>query len=154
MPTQARLGAIMIAAAVLAATGAAAHTASEGSLKVVHPWLAPADAGTTTTAHPTLQNTGEQPLVITGARSKAARDIRLVRDGRPVERITLDGGETLGSDAVALELRGLTVDLPAGKAVPIRLELEDQPAVTVRFAIGRDTMDPNDTVRLPGDGTE
>lgn len=153
MRAQSRLGA-MIAAALLAATGAAAHTASEGALTVIHPWLAPADAGATTTAHPTLQNTGEQRLVITGARTGAADSVRLVRDGRAVARITLDGGETLGSDAVALELRGLRVDLPAGKAVPIRLVLSDQPAVTVRFAIGRDTMDPSEIVSLPGAGDE
>lgn len=153
MRAQSRRGA-MIAAAVLAATGAAAHSASEGALRVIHPWLAPADAGATTTAHPTLRNAGEQPLVITGARTGAADSVRLVRDGRAVDRITLDAGGTLGTDAVALELRGLTVDLPAGKAVPIRLTLDSQPGVTVRFAIGRDTMDPSETVSLPSAGDE
>jgi len=145
-----RLSALAVLSALALTAGAAAHTTQQGDLQVVHPWVAPAQAGASTEAHPTLVNTGDAPLRLVGATSPAAESVELLRDGARVETIAIDPGATLAPPQFALRLRGLAVDLPAGRYVPLTLHLRDRAPVELRLAIGQDTMDPQRAVELPG----
>ena len=138
------------AASLALGAGALAHTSSAGGLQVVHPWVEPAEAGDNTTAHPTLVNKTEQAITLTRVTSKAAETIRMVRDGETAERVEIAGGATLPAKRFQLALRRLTVTLPEGQAVPVTFHRADNAPVTVELVIGRDTMDPEKTIGLPG----
>lgn len=139
-----------LAFAILGAAGAAAHTTQDGNLQVTHPWVAPAEQGATTEGHPTLTNTGDSALEITGASSDAAHAVHLMLDGQKVDRVTLAGGETLSPQRFRLRLQDLTVALPAGKAVPVELHLDGRDPVQLRMAIGQNTMNPQEMVEMQG----
>ncbi|MBK1668575.1 hypothetical protein CKO28_11075 [Rhodovibrio sodomensis] len=149
MTRQIRTLALAGAATVGLAAGALAHSASSGGLQVVHPWVEPAKAGADTTAHPTLVNKSEGTITLTRVTSRAARSIQMIRDGQVAERVEIASGATLPAERFALSLRDLTVALPAGKAVPVTFHRADGASVTVKLAIGQNTMDPETTVELP-----
>ena len=138
------------AASLALAAGALAHTSSAGGLQVIHPWVEPADAGANTTAHPTLVNKTERAITLTRVTGAAAETIQMVRDGETVQRVEIASGATLPGERFKLALRRLTVALPEGRAVPVTLHRADGEPVTVELAIGRDTMNPEKTVDLPG----
>lgn len=149
-----RLKGLMLAAALaLGATApAAAHTAQKGGLQVVHPWVGPARAGEMTQAHPTLVNTGDRPITITGASCPAAESVRLIHQGREVSRVTIPAGETLTPDSFQLRLHGLKADFPKGKAVPLRLRIEGMSGMAFHMAIGQGTMNPDEVIEMPRPG--
>ena len=139
-----------LAIGLLGTAVANAHTAQKGSLQVTHPWVAPAEKGASTTGHPTITNKGDASITLTGASSKAAHAVNLVLDGERVDRVSIDGGETLPPQRFRLRLENLIVALPEGKAVPVKLHLSKQDAIDVRMAIGQDTMNPKQMVQMPG----
>lgn len=130
---------------------AGAHTAQQGGLQVVHPWVAPSEAGTTAIAHPTITNTGERAVVLTGAHAAVAESVRMIIDDARVTEITLKPGQTLAPEHFRLELRHLKTRLPKGKAVPVEFRLRDKAPMTFHVVVGRDTMKADSVVKAPRD---
>ncbi len=150
-----RLKGLVLAAALALGTTApaAAHTAQKGGLQVVHPWVGPARAGEMTQGHPTLVNTGDQPITIAGASCPVAESVALIHQGREVSRVTIPPGETLTPESFRLRLHGLKTDFPEGKAVPVRFRIEGASAMQFHMAIGQGTMNPDEVVEMPHHGT-
>lgn len=143
----------MLRIAALAATlwlaiagSAGAHTQQQGDLQIVHPWVTPAQIGETATAHPTLANTGEAPIVIERAASPVAASVRMIFNGKTVDAVEIPVGATVTPEELKLVLTDLKVDLPEGKAAPVVLHLKGMEAMEVHMAIGQDTMNPEKVV--------
>jgi copper(I)-binding protein len=143
-----RASAAALAALAVVLLGAAvqAHTTQKGSLQVVHPWVEPAEAGAATVAHPTLANLGGRPITVTNVRTPVAADATLRLDGEVVPVVTLPPGETLTPERLTLRLSGLRADLPRGKGVKVTFHLVRGEPVEIVFAIGAETMNPQDLV--------
>lgn len=143
-----RAASLALATVLLSAGVAHAHSESQGSLQIVHPWVAPAAAGATTRAHPTWVNKGETPLRVTGASSPVGQ-VDLLRDGQVVDVIEIPAGATLSPDTVQLRIRDLAVALPEGQAMPLTVRLEGQEPIAIDVAIGESTMNPDRMVEVP-----
>lgn len=146
----ARAMALACALVVAAAAQAGAHTERRGDVQVVHPWVEPASAGAATQAHPTLVNLGDSVLWLDRVTSPVAGRVGMQRDGSAVDALKLAPGATLSPETVRFVLRGLKTDLPEGKAVPVTLHFRGMEALEVHMAIGRNTMNPEQVVEMPG----
>jgi len=123
-----------------------AHTSRVGALEIVHPWLAPADAGAEARIRLTLTNTGDRPITLGEVRTPVAARASFLRDGEPVAALTLAPGETLGPDQAGVALGGLRAALPEGLGIALTLVLSGGESVEITAAIGQDTMAPETLV--------
>lgn len=150
---------LALALSVAGATGALAHSEQKAGVLVTHPWVAPAQAGAMTTGHPTIVNRGDATIEIVKITSRAAGRLQLILDGEPVDTVSLGAGKTLSPKRLSIRFEDLAVDLPEGKAVPVKFHFAGREAMEIHMAIGRDTMNPEQVVELPpghhgGDGEE
>lgn len=104
---------------------ALATSASDGVL-VTHVWVHPAALeDPVTTASLSIENTGDQPVTLTGASSVAAREL-VLQDAAsaPLDVITIAAGDTvmLSPDGVHLLLNGLLRDLLPDDAISLTLD--------------------------------
>lgn len=126
--------------ALLMAVPAAAHMEKTGDLKVIHPWVEPAQAGATTKAHPTLQNKGDDKLRIVDASSEAADSIQLLKAGEPADAVTVPPGAVVPAEKVQFKLIDVEEPLKKGETVSVRLDFADRHSSSLDLAVGRNSM--------------
>lgn len=124
-----------------ATAGARAHTSEHGEIQIIHPWVEPAETGSTS-AHPTIVNDGDAAVALVGVETDAAERVELLRGSDPVDRIEIAAGDVATPEDVTLRLVGLTRPLTHGNHFPAEIVFADGRRITVHFIVGEDATMP------------
>jgi len=129
-----------------AASMAAAHEYTLGSLKIVHPWTRATPAGATTAVgYLKITNTGSTPMRLTGATTAAAQRVEIhvmsmtggVMSMRPVQGVDIAAGATVKLElgGIHLMLIGLRKPLLQEQMIPLTLAFAGGKTVAIELYV-------------------
>ncbi len=79
-------------------------TVVKGDIIIIHPWVELSSGGDTF-AHPMIANEGDRPLVLLRIETAAAEKVDILRNGKVVSKLLIEGGDLIAFDSPEAQIR-------------------------------------------------